>query len=231
MFLLVIELCLYVVYGAESSGDETVTEIDTFELYAGNLTYSNNQDGSCIACDVKNATSCTRANAVSPHSWTAKLEYYKNDTGTYVYKDRQTCEQYAHDVKSLGVVAFTWRNSTHSCSLHVRNSIEDIGTAMVIYNGFTWTRENPENTGPLYLVSYPTMDLEVDAVCYYGLNINSTPNITFISNILILLFVLFVITAWNVWMYHTDNYPPKDFDDLVERRSSIYTEEPHAKKH
>jgi len=206
MFLLVLFVYLRVLSGAGSSDEETSTDstIDLFELYAGNLIYSDNQDGSCIAC---NNSICDRDNAVSPHSWTAVLEY---DTleGETVYEDLDRCRAYAADVAEFGVKAFTWNNLNHTCSLHVLENEHDIATAMFVHNHFTWLHENPENKGPLFLVRYPSVPVDADAVCYYGLDINRTPNIAKQANILIIITVVIIVVSWLVWMNHTENYPP-----------------------
>jgi len=205
MFLLVLSVSLRVLSGAGSSDETTYADsIDLFELYAGNLIYSNNLDGSCIACS---HGICNETNAVKPHSWTAVLEYYNVD-GDKVYQDLDRCRAYAADVAEFGVKAFTWKEENHTCSLHVLGNNHDISVEMYTHNHFTWIHEYPENTGPLFLVRYPSVSVDVDAVCYYGLNINSTPNIATETNVLIIVSVIIIIISWNVWMNHTENYPP-----------------------
>lgn len=204
MFLLALSVCLRAVFAgaASSSDDDATTTIDIFERYAGNLIY-NDTDGSCIACN----GSCVEEHAVSPHSWTAKLEYILNDETNY--NDVETCKGYATDVAQYGVVAFTWRSSDHLCSLHVLDVTHNIAEEMINFNGFDWVEENPYNTGPLFLVRYPkeTDADTVDAMCYYGLNINQTPNIAREANQMIIITVVVIMIVWNGWMNHTKNYP------------------------
>jgi len=204
MILLVLALYFRrVLCGSSEDTDASTTRIDIFERYAGNLIY-NNTDGSCIACN----GSCTEDNAVAPHSWTATLYTLGN-----VVLD-EMCESYAMAVAEYGVVAFTWWEDEHKCSLHVTTSEYNISEYMVIHNGFDWIEEHPYNTGPLFLVRYPqdTDESTVDAQCYYGLNINQTPNIAREANQLIIATVVIIMIAWNGWMKHTDQYP-----DLVKR--------------
>jgi len=206
MLLLVLSICLRSTLSASSSDSEdtTTTRIDIFERYAGNLIYDDNgTDGSCIACN----GSCTREYAVSPHSWTAKLEY---TVGDYVYTNEiDKCEEYATSTAEYGVVAYTWWESEHICRLHVTTSEENIAELMINYNGFNWTEEHRYNTGPLFLVRYPTDTDEstMQAQCYYGLNINQTPNIAKEANKVIIATVVVIMLAWNGWMKHTNQYP------------------------
>lgn len=224
MFLLVLSVYIRVLSGASSSNEKTSNTIDLFELYAGNLIYSNNQDGSCIACNGK----CNRDNAVSPHSWTAVLEYV-NYEGNIESEDLDRCRAYAADVAEFGVRAFTWNKVNHTCSLHVLEDTHDIATEMFLHNHFEWVHENPENKGPLFLVRYPSVPVDVAAVCYYGLNINNTPNIVRESNVVIIITVVIIIVSWNVWMNHTENYPPflrqahLPAESLEEEKNYIYT--------
>jgi len=235
MFLLVLSLCLRVVSGAGSSEEETTTEttIELFERYAGNLTYSNNEDGSCIACS---NGSCNEDSAVSPHSWTAVLELEINNE--IYYNDEDGCRGYAKDVAEFGVVAFTWKNSSRQCSLHVLAETHNINAKMHKHNAYVWVEENPNNTGPLFLVRYPTSlsTEEIDAVCYYGLNINNTPNVVMELNMVIIITVVIIIISWNVWMNHTENYPPffgdghvlpeaSDDNSYEKQMHNIYTKE------
>jgi len=202
MFWLVFWICLHVKAASSSEGGVKDT---WFGLYAGNLTYSNNTDGGCIAC---NGT-CNGETAVYPHSWTAQLVYWHDNER--INKTRESCTSYALDVAKYGVVGFTWRSFDYICSVHVEDGTHNIGAEMINYNGFDWTEEYPDNTGHLILVTYPKGFEGVDNVenyCFYGLDINRSQNVIREVNMAIIIFVVFVITAWNGWMNHTDNYPP-----------------------
>jgi len=224
MFLLVLSVCLRILSGAGSSDEASSADstIELYELYAGNLIYSNYEDGSCIAC--KGA--CNETSAVPPHSWTAVLNY-NNSKGEIVYEDVDRCRAYAADVAEFGVKAFTWNKRTKECSLHVLAETTDIGLEMWVHNRFEWKHEHVENTGPLFLVRYPSKRVEADAVCYYGLNINNTPNIARETNILIIITVVIIIISWNVWMNHTENYPPFFGEGHVPTDSSDDGQEKH----
>lgn len=231
MFLLVLRVCLHVQAASSSESGEEATY---FALYAGNLEFSNKSDGSCIACN----GSCSGSTAVRPHSWTADL-VYERDNVTY-YNDLEMCRGYAHAVNQYGVKAFTWKYSTRTCSLHVLDVTYNIGAEMTNYNGFEWIEENVDNTGSIILVTYPKTAEEVDTSCYYGLDINETPNITKEGNVGLIIFVVVTIIAWNGWMNHTDNYPPfisghggspETSEDDDNKGQGIYTDDSRNTKH
>lgn len=227
MFFVALSVCLRVL-SAGSSDEATSTDsnIELFEPYAGNLIFSDYQDGSCIAC---NGT-CNETNAVSPHSWTAVLEY---DNGYGL--DLEWCRAYATDVVEFGVKAFTWNKRSHTCSLHVLDNNHDIQHEMWLHNHFEWNEMYINNTGPLFLVRYPSGVEDVDTVCYYGLNINKYPNISRELNVMIIVSVVIIIISWNVWMNHTNAYPPffgeghvssESSEDRTNEKHDIYSRDP-----
>lgn len=201
MFLLFIQICL----SAGTTEEDSPSGISEFVMYAGRLTWNDDNNGSCIAC---NGT-CTEENAVKPHSWTALLEFYMS--GELQYGDIEMCNEYAMKAAEYGVVGYTWTKDTHSCSLHVLEKDYDISEAMVRYNGFDWIEENPDNTGPLYLVKYPsTKDVgSLKAMCYYGVLIQGPRNISSEVNTVLIGLVVIIMISWNGWMRYTQNSPPE----------------------
>jgi len=196
MYLLVLTICLRLVASAGSSYDESeTTGVTIFERYAGNLIY-NRTDGRCIACDGV----CDLDHVVSPHSWKARLG---------VNNDFDSCQHYATSVIEFGVVAFTWWNSSQTCSLHVLDDDHDISAEMMNFNGYTWTEEHVTNTGPIFRTRYPKefYGVEIDAKCYYSLTINPTKNIVALGNQLCFLLVVVTMIAWYTWMRYTGHFP------------------------
>lgn len=198
MFLFFLQICL-----SAGTTEESSSAINKFDMYAGRLIYNDDNNGSCIACN----GSCTKENAVKPRSWTASLEFYTS--GELEYGDIDMCNEYAMKVAAHGVVGYTWTKETHSCSLHVLENEYDISEAMVRYNGFDWILENPNNTGPLYLVKFDsTRDVgSLKAMCYYGVLIEGPPNISSEVNTGLIGIVVIIMITWNGWMRYTKNCP------------------------
>jgi len=199
MFLLFLQIC----FSAGTTEEDEPSGITKFVIYAGRLIFNDDNDASCIACN----GSCTEENAVKPHSWTASLQFDK--AGETQYGDFELCYDYALKVAEYGVAGFTWTKDNHSCSLHVLDKEYDLSEAMVIYNGFDWIEENHYNTGPIYLGQYPSYKDEgsLDALCYYGILIQGSPNIASEVNTVLIGLVVIIMITWNGWMRYTNNIP------------------------
>jgi len=197
MFFVLLTLCIRTVLSAGSSYEEEDTMgVDIFERYAGNLIY-NSSDGRCIAC---NGT-CDSDHVVSPHSWKANLG---EDN------DFHSCENYAMSVGQY-VVAFTWWESEHNCSLHVLGEEHDIAAEMINFNGYDWNEEYESNDGPIFRTRYAPgfIGSNSDAVCYYGLQVNPQKNIVTEGNTICFAVVVLTMIAWKTWMRYTGEYPDK----------------------
>jgi len=203
MFLILLQICFSASAPEEDSGSIVINK---WQIYKGMLTYDDDvggTDGSCIACN----GSCIPGHEVKPHSWTAILEYTRD--GEVEHGDFGLCQEYAQNVVQYGVVAFTWRTNTYSCSLHVIENDHNISEEMWIFNRFEWREENPKNTGPLYLAKFPSEKYyrNLTAMCYYGLNVKGTQNMASEMNVALIVSVVVIMLSWNGWMRYTKNYP------------------------
>jgi len=213
MLFLLLQICFA---GPAVSDESTTIAINKFAHYTGNTTYVEGTDGSCIACN----GDCVEENVVKPHSWSTLLVFTKN--GEEHHEDFELCQEYAYDVVQFGAVAFTWTKSTYSCSIHVLDSKENIQEEMKIYNGFDWKEENHNNTGPLFLATWPSgkpVD-NLDSMCYYGLHITGPKNISSMMNKLIIAGVIILMIGWNGWMKYTENFPSEAMSRPSHSRSS-----------